>query len=409
MGLDKPSGGRRRDRDRPERHRTGCAGNEASIASSSACGGERDGRHGDRHWRDQRCAVTRGQQRLAATATAFDGVRDCGSARGDGNESGGPRDHRRQPHVSGELTPSAFGSATLRCHPKTLGPVGACRATARFGAIVSTQQSAAGSGGASSTDFGPGPSAATSTTGAHGAASSAASLSAQDHEGILTMKILGLCLLAGIAGSFVGNGTGTMLIARARDASGPHGAWYASRAAGIASYLFLWLGLVGGLLMSSAWFDGMVSRARLLAFHQTATIAGVLLGFAHGLVLTQDHWTHFGLFDVLVPFGSYYKTLLTGIGTLALYLTAVVSVSFWFRKQMGMKAWRYLHYSSALAFAGAFWHGLSIGTDAHSTWLMATYLGTTLSVVFGVMLRITYRRPAVKRSNLPVRTEAQAA
>ncbi|MEO8539511.1 MAG: hypothetical protein ABI577_07200 [bacterium] len=223
------------------------------------------------------------------------------------------------------------------------------------------------------------------------------------------MKVFALCIFAGVIGSFVGNGTGVTLIARGLDATGPHGAWYASRAAGVASYLFLWLGLVGGLLMSSAWFDGMLSRARLLAFHQSATIAGVLLGLGHGLVLIPDHWTQFGLFDVLVPFGSYYKTLLTGIGTLALYLSAIVSISFWFRKQIGMKAWRYLHYSSVLAFAGAFWHGISVGTDSRSTWLMLVYLTTTLAVVFGVMLRITYRRAAVKRSTVPIRTEAQAA
>lgn len=231
------------------------------------------------------------------------------------------------------------------------------------------------------------------------------------------MKILGLCLLAGVAGSWIGNGTGVAFLAQAMDATvvrglnatGPHGAWYASRAAGIASYLFLWLGLVGGLLMSSAWFDGILSRARLLAFHQAATIAGVLLGLGHGLVLIPDHWTQFTLFDVLVPFGSYYKTLLTAIGTLSLYLAAVVSVSFWFRKQMGMKPWRYLHYSSVLAFAGAFWHGISLGTDSQSIWLMGTYLATTLAIVFGVMLRITYKRAAVKRPTVSVVTEAQAA
>lgn len=223
------------------------------------------------------------------------------------------------------------------------------------------------------------------------------------------MKYLGLAVLAGVVGAFFGNGAAGDAIARGLDATGPHGAWYASRAAGVASYLFLWMGLAGGLLMSSAWFDGYVSRARLLAFHQTATIAGVLLGLAHGLVLIPDHWTDFQLFDVLVPFGSYYKTLLTGVGTLALYLSAIVSLSFWFRKQMGMKAWRYLHYSSVLAFAGAFWHGISLGTDSHAAWLMGTYLVTTLAVVFGVMLRITYRRAPVKRSTVPMTTEAQAA
>ena len=189
-----------------------------------------------------------------------------------------------------------------------------------------------------------------------------------------------------IAGAYVG-AAGLPL----PDAGG-HGAWYASRAAGVSSYLFIWVGLVGGLLMSSAWFDGIVGRARLLAIHQTASFAGVLLGFAHALILIPDSWTSFGLVDVLVPFGSYYERFNTGIGALALYLGLAVSVSFWFRKRLGMKAWRYLHYSAFAAYAGALWHGLSIGSDSSEPWLVGVYVLTSLLVVFGLVVRLTYTR-----------------
>jgi len=223
------------------------------------------------------------------------------------------------------------------------------------------------------------------------------------------MKLFAVCLGASAVGICIGNGYAATASEALFDATGPHGAWYASRAAGVASYLFLWLGLVGGLMMSSAWFDGIIGRARLLAMHQSASIAGVLLGLAHGLVLTQDHWTHFGLFDVLVPFGSYYKPLLTAVGTLVLYLSAVVSASFWFRRRMGTRAWKLLHYTSFAAFGGAFWHGIMTGTDAHQPWMLGVYFVTTLSVVFGVMVRITYRRPAVRRQTVTLAADARAA
>ncbi len=179
--------------------------------------------------------------------------------------------------------------------------------------------------------------------------------------------------------------------------AGQHGAWYASRAAGVASYIFLWLGLVGGLLMSSAWFDGIIGRARLLAVHQSASFAGIALGFSHALILIPDGWTSFGIVDVLIPFGSYYERFATGVGSLALYLGLVVSVSFWFRKRLGMKAWRYLHYSSFLAYVGALWHGLSVGTDSSQPWLVAVYVFTSLLVVFGLVVRLTYTRAARQR------------
>ena len=179
--------------------------------------------------------------------------------------------------------------------------------------------------------------------------------------------------------------------------AGGHGAWYASRAAGIAAYLCLWVGLAGGLAMSSAWFDGIVGRARLLAIHQTGSIAGIALGLAHALVLIPDGWTSFGLVDVLVPFGSYYERVDLAIGSLSLYLGAVVSASFWFRKRIGMRAWRYLHYSSFLSFAGALWHGVRVGTDSSEPWLMGLYFVTAMAVVFAFVVRLTYVRAARKR------------
>ena len=183
---------------------------------------------------------------------------------------------------------------------------------------------------------------------------------------------------------------------------GPHGAWYASRAAGVAAYVFLWAGLAGGLLMSSAWFDGIIGRARLLAIHQSASITGIILGLGHALVLIPDGWTHFGLVDVLLPFGSYYERTAVGIGSLSLYLGAAVSFSFWFRGVIGTRAWRWLHRASFVSFAGALWHGLKVGTDSSEPWLMAIYVVTSLSVVFWLVVRLTYIRPQRRRAAVEV-------
>lgn len=175
---------------------------------------------------------------------------------------------------------------------------------------------------------------------------------------------------------------------------GPHGAWYASRAAGIAAYVFLWMALAGGLLMSSAWFDGLIGRARLLAFHQASAITGVVLGFAHALVLIPDGWTEFGPVDLFVPYASYFKPTLTGVGTIALYIAFIASASFWFRRAIGIRMWRIIHYMSVVSFAAALWHGVQLGTDSREPWLLGVYLVTSLSIVFGVVIRLSYVRPS---------------
>jgi predicted ferric reductase len=176
------------------------------------------------------------------------------------------------------------------------------------------------------------------------------------------------------------------------DADG-HGAWYASRASGIAAYLCLWLGLAGGLTMSSGWFDGIVNRGRLLAIHQTFGVAGVALGLAHALVLIPDEWTRFTAIDLFVPFASYYKPQLSAAGTIALYLTAIVTVSFWFRGLIGMRTWRLIHYTSFLAYVTGLWHGVQLGTDSTSPWLLAIYLGSSMVTIMALVIRLTYARP----------------
>lgn len=200
-------------------------------------------------------------------------------------------------------------------------------------------------------------------------------------------------LIAGLTGARYGGDLSAVPL----PGLGAHGAWYASRAAGVAAYLFLWLGLAGGLLMSSAWFDGIIGRARLLSIHQAASIAGITLGLGHALVLIPDGWTEFGLIDVLVPFGSYYERTNVAIGSLGLYLAAVVSFSFWFRGVMGIRAWRWLHRASFLSFVGALWHGLKVGTDSAEPWLMGIYISTSLAIVFWLVVRLTYVRAPRKR------------
>ncbi|MGD9933701.1 MAG: hypothetical protein AB7T37_08260 [Dehalococcoidia bacterium] len=208
--------------------------------------------------------------------------------------------------------------------------------------------------------------------------------------------LFGATTLVGLTGGAL-YGAGAM--SRLLPADGGHGAWYASRAAGVASYLFIWLGLVGGLLMSSAWFDGFVGRARLLAIHQVASMTGIALGSAHGLVLIPDGWTQFGLFDVLVPFGSYYDRSVTAIGQLALYLGVLVSASFWVRSAIGTRAWRLIHYTSFVVYGGALWHGLQMGTDSSSVWLLSVYFLTSAFVMVALTVRITFVRQATRRAS----------
>jgi len=190
---------------------------------------------------------------------------------------------------------------------------------------------------------------------------------------------------------------------------GEHGPWYVSRAAGLTAYLLLWAGVVGGLLMSSAWFDGFVHRGRLLAMHETAAIAG--LGFAalHALALIPDGWTDLTILHLLVPFTAPFDRSLNALGTLTLYLAGIVTVSFWMRSLIGAKTWRLVHFAAFVAWGGALWHGMQLGTDSRTAWVAALYALSALAVCFAVVLRLTYRKALPRRQEVPREVPVRAA
>lgn len=178
----------------------------------------------------------------------------------------------------------------------------------------------------------------------------------------------------------------------------PNDAWFASRAAAVASYLLCWAALAGGLFMSSGWFDGLISRARLLSVHQWASLASVLFGAYHAFLLVRDPLADFTLPGILVPFLSSDRPAATGLGTLVLYLGLVVSLSFWLRPRIGAARWRTIHRASFLVYVGGLWHALQLGSDARNPAMLGLYLCTSGVVLVGVVVRLSYHRATVRRS-----------
>ncbi|MCX7617916.1 ferric reductase-like transmembrane domain-containing protein [Tepidiforma sp.] len=213
-------------------------------------------------------------------------------------------------------------------------------------------------------------------------------------------------ITAAVAAGLLAGAAASLPLAGVLPPADGHGAWYASRAAGLTAYLFLWLSLAGGLLMSSAWFDGLVNRARLLAAHQAFALAGLALGLGHALVLIPDGWTDFGLADLFIPFASSYERADTALGTIALYLFAIVTFSFWFRGAIGPATWRWVHRAAFVAYLAALWHGVRIGTDTSAPPVALFYVLTASMLVGALTVRLVYVRP---RRQAPARPPSRAA
>jgi len=164
--------------------------------------------------------------------------------------------------------------------------------------------------------------------------------------------------------------------------------WYVTRAAGIISFLLLWLSTVWGLAVTNKVLDPVLHRAFTYDFHQFLSLLAIGFIFLHVGVLLADKYLPFSVAQILVPFSAPYRPVWVGLGTIGLYLTLVVSITFYIRKWIGQKTFRVIHLASYLAFIAAALHGLFAGTDSPLPTVQVMYVVTTLSVVFLTAYRI---------------------
>jgi sulfoxide reductase heme-binding subunit YedZ len=65
-------------------------------------------------------------------------------------------------------------------------------------------------------------------------------------------------------------------------------------------------------------------------------------------------------------------------------MLAIVTVSFYLRKLIGQKVWRFVHFSSFGSFVAALTHGIAAGTDSGNPAALALY-GATGAVVMALL------------------------
>jgi hypothetical protein len=184
-------------------------------------------------------------------------------------------------------------------------------------------------------------------------------------------------------------------------------AWYTARTIGFLAYLVVAGSVLYGLLLSTKILDAIAHRPISFALHKDLSIVGLLLGAVHGTVLLVDQSYSFTPRAILVPFASPYAPVWVGIGQLAFYGLAIVTASFYVRRQIGQRAWRLLHYLTFAVFLGTTAHGIMSGSDSGTPWAFWVYLVPSSAAVFLLVYRIVLSisahalHPASERSAVP--------
>jgi predicted ferric reductase len=158
--------------------------------------------------------------------------------------------------------------------------------------------------------------------------------------------------------------------------------WYITRSAGIVAYLLLWLSMVWGLAVPSKIISPVLDQGYTFDFHQFISLLSIGFALLHIIVLTFDRYLPYSTVQILIPFLSPYRPLWVGIGVISFYIIALVTVTFYLRSRIGMKAFRAIHVLSLLGYLGITLHGLYAGTDSPLLSMQLLYRGTGLVVIF---------------------------
>jgi methionine sulfoxide reductase heme-binding subunit len=148
--------------------------------------------------------------------------------------------------------------------------------------------------------------------------------------------------------------------------------WYAARAAGIVAYLLLSAIVVLGITMAG---KKKLHRWPRFAVEDVHRFGGILVGafvVIHIVTIAVDAWLPFSVVSIIVPFTSAYKPVWVGLGIVAAELLLALAVTNRLRNvRLSYRFWRRAHYLNFGVWAAATVHGLAVGTDRTTPWLLA--------------------------------------
>lgn len=182
--------------------------------------------------------------------------------------------------------------------------------------------------------------------------------------------------------------------------------WFASQALGIVAVLLLGISVALGLAMAGRILRRPGLPATLKRFHEASTLVTLGLIAAHAGLLLLDGYLRPGLAGITLPFALGYRPLFTGIGVIAGWLAFILGLSFYARKRIGVKTWRWMHRFTIVVYLLALGHVLGAGTHGRSWWMLVMLSMLTTPIVFAFTFRIL---PAVPRRADTARTLASTA
>jgi sulfoxide reductase heme-binding subunit YedZ len=164
--------------------------------------------------------------------------------------------------------------------------------------------------------------------------------------------------------------------------------WALGRGNGIVALAFLTMSVVLGVASRSGRPMFALPRFGVAAVHRFVALTAVLLVALHIGLLFLDPYAKLRLIDIVVPFLGSYRPFWQGLGTVAVDLLIIVTVTSLLRDRLGLRIFRAVHWSTYLLWPISMAHSLGNGTDAGRSWFQAFAGCCALVVVAAVVWRL---------------------
>jgi sulfoxide reductase heme-binding subunit YedZ len=155
--------------------------------------------------------------------------------------------------------------------------------------------------------------------------------------------------------------------------------WFTARAAGIGALFGASLTVAFGILMAARVKVPGLGRIELRALHEAVALGTLALIAVHGVALMADPVLKAGVGGVLVPFTSPWEPVGVALGQIAAYGIAGLSLTYYARKLLGPKRWQKAHRAIPVFWALGLLHGVIVGTDARTWWMLAVIVPPALA------------------------------
>lgn len=167
--------------------------------------------------------------------------------------------------------------------------------------------------------------------------------------------------------------------------------WYITRAAGLISFLLLYIVIFLGLSIQTPILKKIIKPLFSLNVHAWLSVQVLVLVFVHALALLFDKFLEFNLVDIIVPFASDFHPPKLAAGILAMYLMIILIISSYLKRFISYKIWRAIHFLNIILYLFSAFHAFNLGTDLAGGIMRNVFIGANLFLIFIIIVNIVLR------------------